>query len=141
MAKINVDLIYPIGSIYMNITNIDPGTLFGGTWEQIEARYLMGAGSPSKNSYDAFGQITDAQVSGLSFSPSTLGEFTHTLTVGEIPPHSHQSASQGSTHTSNYYMAVTQYGENTMTTRNTGGGQAHNNLPPTLVVYMWKRIS
>lgn len=140
--KINVDMIYPIGSIYMNINLIDPSILFGGTWVRIEARYLMGAGKPSKNSYDGFGQITDGQISGLNFAPATLGEISHTLSVLEMPSHDH-AARYGDTaggDGSGYRFSNTS-GTNRVMIENEGGGQAHNNLPPTLVVYMWKRTA
>lgn len=44
MAKINVDLIYPIGSIYMSVNSTNPSNYFGGTWEQLKDRFLLGAG-------------------------------------------------------------------------------------------------
>lgn len=40
---LNADLIYPIGSIYMSINSIDPGDIFGGTWERLaKGRTLVG---------------------------------------------------------------------------------------------------
>ena len=35
--------IYPVGSIYMSVSDTSPASLFGGTWERIEGRFLMGA--------------------------------------------------------------------------------------------------
>lgn len=44
-----VDAFYPVGSIYMSVNSIDPGTLFGGTWERISTgRVLMGASNDSQ---------------------------------------------------------------------------------------------
>lgn len=44
--KINLlNMIYPIGSIYLTVNNVDPSTIFGGTWKKIENRFLVGAGS------------------------------------------------------------------------------------------------
>lgn len=144
---INTDLIYPIGSIYMNINLVNPGKLFGGTWVRIEARYLMGAGRPSKNSYDGFGQITDSQCTNLNFEPATLGELTHTLSYQEMPQHNHGQAiywSDGGAGTG--YVGVTfnssgNSGNKFWASYDAGGGQSHNNLPPTLVVYIWKRTA
>ena len=152
---INVDLIYPIGSIYMNINNTNPGTLFGGTWEQIQARYLMGAGKPSKNSYNGFGQISDSEIANLNFAPATLGEISHTLTNSEVPatPIFYQIAGTAVGTSYKAYssvphgtgpfwsMSLGREGEYTSTANVDGGGQGHNNLPPTLVVYIWKRTA
>lgn len=41
---INVNLIYPIGSIYLSINSTNPSKIFGGTWEQIKGRFLLGCG-------------------------------------------------------------------------------------------------
>lgn len=149
---INTDLIYPIGSIYMNINLVNPGKLFGGTWERIEARYLMGAGKPSKNSYDGFGQITDSQCTNLDFAPATLGEITHTLSSQEMPRHSHGglnwagrpfSINSGTTciQLTAQSWSTGDANANYWGTGETGGSTAHNNLPPTLVVYIWKRTA
>jgi len=64
----------------------------------------------------------------------TGGEKTHQLTVQELASHSHLMGSQGGTQTSNYYMAVTQNGANSMATQTTGGNQPHNNLQPYIVL-------
>ena len=90
----NIDIInnflnktYPIGSIYMNINNINPGTLFGGTWEQIQDRFLLAAG----NSYDggSTGGAASHTHTSAAHTHTTAG---HTLTVDEMPIHSHKYA-------------------------------------------------
>ena len=119
---IDFDQIYPVGAIYMSTVSTSPATLFGvGTWEQIQNRFLLGAGS----SYSA---------------GSTGGSATVTLTTNEIPAHSHWE--QGVYHTDgagggSWDYAMSQY----KNTGNAGGGQAHDNMPPYLVVYMWKRTA
>ena len=119
---------YPVGSIYMSVNNTDPSTLFGGTWEQIKDMFLLSAG--------------DTYAAG-----STGGEAQHTLTVEEMPEHQHSLhyrsiySGDGSTSaiTSKSYSSGSTSKENGAIA--TGGGQAHNNMPPYLAVYVWKRIS
>lgn len=124
------DMVYPVGSIYMSTSGTSPGVLFGGTWEQLQNCFLLGAGS----SYAA---------------GSTGGEASHTLTASEMPAHTHKTGNNGghyafgggSTATgpaggSGYATALTG-----IDTGSAGGGQAHNNLPPYLAVYMWKRTA
>lgn len=121
-------LVYPVGSIYMSINNVSPATLFGGKWVQIKGRFLLGASDVYK-------------------ANTTGGEATHTLTNNEMPNHQHsiwfpnssgeQSAEigypeAGSKNT--YYAEASK-------TSGVGGGAAHNNMPPYLVVYMWRRLS
>lgn len=74
-----VDLIYPVGSIYISMNSTDPSTLFGGTWEAFgQGRVLIGAGTGNDGS------------TSLSFtSGSTGGEYKHTLSVSEMPSHTH----------------------------------------------------
>ena len=61
---------HPVGSYYLSENSTSPASLFGGTWEQMKDRVLIGAG----NSY------------GVG---ATGGESTHTLTTSEMPSHSH----------------------------------------------------
>lgn len=64
------ETIYPIGSIYMSVNNVNPSTVFGGTWEQIKDKFLLACGDTYNNG-------------------ATGGEATHTLTSDEIPSHNH----------------------------------------------------
>lgn len=127
-----VDQIYPIGSIYMSVNNVNPANLFGGTWEQLKDRFLLGAG----DTYSA---------------GSSGGEATHTLTVDEMPSHTHNR--EGGTQKIMFDMGVYnawgspikntdayEYTAQADNLANTGGSQPHNNMPPYLVVYMWQRI-
>lgn len=122
--KLLVDLIYPVGSIYMSTNNVSPQTFFGGTWERIQDRFLLAAGS----TYAAGG---------------TGGAATHTLTVSEMPNHYHVIGTESGSITkdTSYVAGATggAGGRGTSTTDNSGGGGAHNNMPPYLTVYMWKR--
>lgn len=144
--------VYPVGSIYMSINSTNPSTLFGGQWEQLKDKFLLGCGDIYQNG-------------------TTGGEASHVLTTSEMPSHNH-SASTNSTgghrHTfkgwwttkgdgSATYACVARTQQNdaveygsfatagehshTVTVNNTGDGQAHNNMPPYLSIYMWKRIS
>ena len=137
------DLIYPVGSIYMSVNSTSPEVLFGGTWEQVQGRFLLGMSS----SYPAGSQG---------------GEATHTLTEAEMPSHEgHLSAGfvgtvpQGKGNYKGFLNLdkMTAYGDvgrgwnvyagNEMhpASEAVGGGQAHNNMPPYLSVYIWKRTA
>ena len=142
--------LYPVGSIYMSINATSPETLFGGTWEQLKDKFLLGAG--------------DTYTAG-----NTGGEASHTLTIDELPSHDHNLRmylfSGNKNNGSKYGLAVnvgdgqpggnglgnwwTSYEwENSSDTtikgthiEKTGDGIAHNNMPPYLTVYMWKRTA
>lgn len=122
-----VDRIYPVGSIYMSVSPTDPADLFGGTWERIEDTFLLAAGS----TYEA---------------GTTGGEAEHTLTVDELPSHRHMmNGVEVSFHEGGWVAARSatfsqQTDDGTTYTDYEGGGAAHNNMPPYLAVYMWKRV-
>ena len=48
---------YPVGAIYMSVDSTNPGSIFGGTWEQIKGRFLLGVGQPTANGDNAWGTI------------------------------------------------------------------------------------
>lgn len=121
--------VYPVGSIYMSVNSTNPKTLFGGTWVQIKGRFLLAASTAYK-------------------AGSTGGEAAHTLTASEMPNHKHAvyypnagaadhsapvSYPDGSSDST--YYAVGSY------TSGAGGDGAHNNMPPYLAVYVWKRTA
>lgn len=124
-----INAVYPVGSIYMSINNTNPSTLFGGTWVQIEDTFLLACGT----TYTA---------------GDTGGEAEHTLTVAEMPSHTHSMKysywvnanvgikSYNYPGGSGYY-----YGDTSAAPNNTGSGSAHNNMPPYLAVYVWKRTA
>ena len=124
-----VDNFYPVGSIYMNVNSTDPGTLFGGTWEQIQGRFLLGMSS----SYPAGSQG---------------GEEKHTITISEMPNHTHYiiGYSESGNDYSDSDMDLS-FTYNTTKkgwsgrTNSVGNNQAHNNMPPYLSVYIWKRTA
>lgn len=122
-----LDNVYPVGSIYMSVNSTNPKNLFGGTWKQIQGRFLFGMDS----SYPA---------------GSTGGEITHKLTQGEMPKHNHiiyapnaggpeEGAALGfpEVGSSNTWWAPA------CMTEQAGDNEAHNNMPPYLSVYIWKR--
>ena len=136
LAEIMLTL-YPVGAVYISANSTSPASLFGGTWEQLKDRFLRGAG----DSYAAGG---------------TGGEAEHTLNSHEIPQHYHDSYFLGLSGTVDapaYYAVFNQSAftynyaattPNTLevaSTGRTGGNQPHNNMPPYLAVYMWKRVS
>lgn len=129
-----IETIYPIGSIYLSVNDINPNILFGfGAWERIQDKFLLGAGT--------------------QFPAGTEGgEVEHTLTELEMPAHDHEfdrhqlwrnESIPPSTHaeSNGYGVSNKTLPIYTDTTIATGAGESHNNMPPYLAVYIWKRIS
>jgi hypothetical protein len=139
-SRLLVDLIYPVGSIYMSTNDVSPQTFFGGTWERLQNRFLIGAGD--------------------TYAAGAMGGYaTHTLTIDELPSHRHDrityagnsfwnvgdNSGLGGTQSEETIKSYSASGTTTATsaslwaTNKVGGGKAHNNMPPYLAVYMWKR--
>lgn len=121
---------YPVGSIYMSGVKVDPAALFGGKWEEIHNKFLFSAGTSYEN-----GEIP------------LEGAETVTLSIDELPSHEHPiPGTNTSSSVSGYnpepigrqYWAV---GSITSSSWGGSGGvtQPHNNMPPYIVRYIWKR--
>lgn len=142
---------WPVGSIFITTSAANPSTLLGfGTWVAFGAgRVLVGL---------------DAGQTEFDTIEETGGEKTHTLTVAEMPAHSHGVTDPGHTHTTQRYPTATggssgftadtsmsgTPADNTLATKSAttgvsvnaaGGDGAHNNLQPYVVVHFWKRTS
>ena len=116
---------YPVGAIYISADSTSPASLFGGTWAMITNRFLLAAG--------------DIYEGG-----TTGGEAAHTLTVNEVPSHSHEvNTGCGSPAAGGGIVLRGWSGDSykRFSLFNTGGGAAHNNMPPYFAVYMWQRVA
>lgn len=151
IKRIVLSTFFPVGSTYISTdTNFNPNTQFGGTWSKIENRFLLGSGSRGVG------------VIG--------GEENVTLNQNQMPSHSHGLGTNNITGSTDYsnssgYPTGAFYAEKDSTTNcaydsssrytlmfsanrswsgsisSTGGGQAHNNMPPYIVVNIWKRTA
>ena len=87
---------YPVGSIYLSVNNVNPGTIYGGTWEQIKDRFLLAAGSTYAGGATG-GTASHTHTSAAHTHTSAAHTHTtagHTLTVNEMPSHSHSTYGQ-----------------------------------------------
>lgn len=138
-----LDMVYPVGSLYLTVSTMPPGGLFGGSWE------LWGKGRA----------IVGVDTSDTDFSTAekTGGEKKHKLTKDEMPVHTHiqdphrHNVFTASGSTSAYWFSANSGGVNvnnyayttseTATNQNAGGDQPHNNMPPYITCYIWKRTA
>ena len=126
-----LDKSHPIGTYYWSQKNTNPSTLFGGSWEQIRGRFLFAE--------------DNSHVVGTSG-----GEEFHTLTSNEIPSHNHglpkpvcayknvpdiQIAGGGGS------KKLYENDGNVANTNNVGGGKPHNNMPPYISAFCWRRTA
>lgn len=128
-----LDKLWPVGSIYQSSSSTSPASLFGGTWEKIKDQFILAAG----NTYAA---------------GSTGGEATHKLTDAEMPRHVHNIAkgTKNANGTGTKFEIYDAYQSETSieagyywtsTTLFAGNSKPHNNMPPYVAMYVWKRIS
>ncbi len=161
---LTIDKIYPVGSIYMSVNSTNPGTLFGGTWVRWgNGRALVSVNESETefNSVEKVGGekthvITTAEmpshmhsVKAQTVTTSTNGKHTHS-------GHSNQDIASGTSSKNR----IVKGGDNTVsgfllengdhnhtvtipasTSGSTGSGVGHNNLPPYITCYMWKRTA
>lgn len=199
-----VDMIYPVGSIYMSVNNTSPSILFGGTWVQIQDRFLLASGStytggstggaatvaltskqmprhthtqnahthtqnahthtqsshnhtPSDGNYFQTSK-NDIQVDNdRRVWPSTTTSKTGLVLVHAANPYNKNTAGSGmsgaantskttatnnnTTATNQNTTATNKYAGGSATTEAAANGDAHNNMPPYLAVYIWKRTA
>lgn len=129
---------HPVGSLFETTVSTNPGTLYGGTW----AAWGGGRTPVGVNTADT----------SFNTVEKTGGEKTHTLTIEEMPAHTHDIKMRRHTDYSKVFLSD-YYGDPAggtgfqmdiqmgMYVPYTGGGQAHNNLQPYITCYIWKRTT
>ena len=136
LATDALELAYPVGSIYMNATvATNPGTLLGfGTWASFGAGQVPVGIDATDNDFDIVGSGTN--------SNGTTGAKTHTLDITEIPPHKHEvQIEQAKSNVDGGGGTGVRPPLEARDTSEVGGGLAHNNLQPYIVVHMWTRTA
>lgn len=199
-----VDMIYPVGSIYMSVNNTNPSILFGGTWVQIQDRFLLASGStytggstggaatvaltskqmprhthtqnahtheqnahthtqnahthkPSDSNYFQTSkndiQVDNDRRTWPAKTTSTSGVvLVHAANPyksttagsgmnGATSTNSVTATNQNTTATNKNTTATNKYAGGSATTEAAANGDAHNNMPPYLAVYIWKRTA
>jgi microcystin-dependent protein len=147
-----INIIYPVGSIYLSVRSVNPENYLPGTtwvaWGQ--GRTILGMGTSDS---DPNGDATYPTVEAKG------GSRTHKLTTTEMPSHSHDITDSGHSHPFSAYQlnvggengasgsncrTVTKSTSSSTTgisIKNTGSGSSHNNLMPYITCYMFKRTS
>ncbi|NJJ08054.1 DUF859 family phage minor structural protein [Streptococcus anginosus] len=127
-----IDNFYPIGSIYQSTAPTNPTTFMGGVWERFgNGRVLVGA---------------DEADADFNTANKTGGEKTHTLTIDEMPSHSHRqyvSANNGNDSIRRDWSSdgASKAYDQGMNTGAAGGDKPHNNLQPYITIYRWRRTA
>lgn len=112
-----IDMIYPIGSIYLSVNNVNPSSVFGGTWERWGSGRVPVGVDMSDNDFN-----TVEKTGGSKY----LQEHSHNIRW-------QYTGASGST------AAILAYSGSTIPTENAGTGDS-GNLQPYITCYMWKRI-
>lgn len=144
--------IFPVGSVYFTMIDINPGTFLGGSWSRVaQGRFIVGVGE---------GIDTNTNIQNFVVGNNN-GEYLVTLSVDEMPEHEHLNGLRAQTGGGSPHIygdsnvgitptlpdrSVDQDSERRNSDRQgitskSGGGEPHNNLPPSFGLYIWSRTA
>lgn len=132
--------VYPVGAIYISFSDTNPSELFGGTWERIKDRFLLGAG----DTYAAGNTGGESNVKLVSENIprcyvwsdayGTGYELGHTVSESSNPSNPGFAPSNG-------FKGGPGYTRSNTLNIGSSNNTSHNNMPPYIVVHIWKRIA
>lgn len=128
------NLMYPVGSIYMNVqSDQNPAEYLGvGKWIKFaEGRALIGTG-----------ELNDGTITKKFEAGNITGTFEHTLTVDQMPAHTHsfkQLRQEGPGPDTKHNFTIAQKEQASYNTESAGGSKPHNNMQPSIAVHIWRR--
>lgn len=126
-------LMHRVGDIIFSTSDENPSTIYGGTW------VAWGKGQVPVG--------VDTSDSDFNTVEKTGGEKEHTLTVDEMPSHTHaQYVTSDNVSGGGIRVDYTKDGTSIpylqgIDTGSSGGNQPHNNIQPYITCYMWKRTA
>ena len=149
-----IDFVYPVGSLYWSKKSTDPGTLFGGTWTRVKDKFILAAG-------DSYAQGATGGEATVTLTTNQIPSHTHSASSNSTGAHAHDLSvkygTQGSSSwnafgksynnyqwvddKNSYTISTTGAHSHTISVNNTGGGAAHNNMPPYVAYYCWERTA
>lgn len=134
-----VDAIYPVGSIYMSVNSTSPQTLFGGTWERIQDKFLLASGTTYANG--STGGSANAVVVSHSHNPSTTSEYFVTSAKADANNTRVAYSSSGNRLVDGQTDTGTSSFHHRKATDTQGESGTGKNMPPYVAVYVWKRTA
>lgn len=142
------EIVYPTGSIYLSFSNVSPASLFGGSWEQISDKFLY----PSSNAGDTGGeasvklyrknmpknfyQITNQYGEAASADSDNVMHIT-----SDLAPYTVVTGTNITYYPNTPRGWFTFAGNEAYPCYYGGLGEKHNNIPPYITVFCWRRIS
>ena len=150
-----VDALYPVGSIYLSVNNVSPATLFGGVWVPIKDTFLLAAGdtyAAGSSGGEAEVVLTTSEIPAHTHGSKELkGYFgirhsTNGNSVAGANGIVSVTHGTGATYTRFQGEAGSNAGDQVFVDAShehdsVGGGEAHNNMPPYLAIYVWQRTA
>lgn len=144
------DIIYPVGSIYMNVHNTNPSLLFGGTWEQIKGKFLVGVDSSDADfntSEKTGGSKKHSHTYGVHYNAYWGALFATDTELIKL----YDGKTQQFIDSTNMLTTATQTGNSSVTNsektielstfESKTNTTEESTLPPYMTVYMWKRTA
>lgn len=113
--NLTFDRVYPVGSIYLSVNNVNPGTLFGGTW------VAWGSGRVPVG--------VDVDDADFSTAEKTGGEKKHALTASEGPQHDHDFTGTAESHDHTFTGTSKSYKSGNQSANHTHGFAFNANGP------------
>lgn len=128
-----MNLIYPVGHIYISYVSTNPATLLGiGTWTAFAAGRVLVGLDGTNVAFDTVGETGGAETVTLTAAQSGVPEHTHTLPYVTDAPSGSSVSLRGDADNGN--VPIT-----TNANSASNAAEAHTNLQPYITVYMWRR--
>ena len=162
-----LNLVYPVGSIYMSVNNVSQQTFIGGTWVAWGAGRVPVSVDTTDSNFNTVEKTGGAET--VTLTTSQMPSHTHTITesfsgsnqqgyVGLVSGNSNDMNPSGpfdqvgvsrsgvwgsgsGNRNNSLRFSYTTSGTVTCTAASTGSGSSHNNLQPYITCYMWKRTA
>ena len=141
-----INLVYPVGSIYMSVNNVSPATFLGGTWTQIKDKFLLSAGD-SYAAGSTGGAASHTHEYGIQFGGYYRDIAMESNTHAGVLQHGKSGVPVPATSVGSFEAPINDSSTTAIKTVSMGhyasvaDTSITSNMPPYLTVYMWQRTA